>query len=97
MHDRDASDDRLNPRRTARPSINRAEEERPGSSDPIQLELFEFLIGGTSWVPETPYEQVPSREFGLPPSAAPAPTKAPRSARSGRQARTPDEGERGNP
>jgi hypothetical protein len=93
----DTPNDRLNRRRTARPSINKAEEKRSKSSDLIQLERFEVLIGGTSWVPETPDERAPSREFCLPPSAAPAPTKAPRSAPSGRPVRTPDEGERGNP
>jgi hypothetical protein len=62
-----------------------------------EIQLFDTFIRGTSWLLETPYEQVPSREFYLPPSAAPAPMKAPCSARSGPQARTPDEGERGNP
>jgi hypothetical protein len=94
---RDTPDDRLNRRRTARPSMNRAEAERQESRDPIQLELFECLIGGTSWVPEAPVERVPSREFCLPPSSASAPPMARRSSHAGRQALTPDEDERGNP
>ena len=73
----DTPDDRLNRRRTTRPSINKVEEKR-STSDLIQLERFEVLIGGTSWVPETPDERAPSREFCLP-------TKAPHSAHSSRQ------------
>jgi hypothetical protein len=97
MYNLDASVDRLDPHRSAGPSINRAEKERPGSSDPIQLELFECLVGGTSWVLETPFAQVPSREFCLPPSGASAPSKTPRPSPPGCPARTSDEVEGGNP
>jgi hypothetical protein len=43
------------------------------SSAPVQLELFPRAFGGTAWLPESPVERTPSREFCLPsltPSAA---------------------------
>jgi hypothetical protein len=46
----------------------------PFSSEPVQLELFPRTFGGTAWLPESPIEQAPSREFCLPPSTPTATT-----------------------
>jgi hypothetical protein len=64
MYDRDKPNDRAYPDQTAHRSINRTEEQPSSSLNPVQLDLFEVVIGGTSWVPETPHERAPSREFG---------------------------------
>jgi hypothetical protein len=44
------------------------------SSEPVQLELFPRAFGGTAWLPESPVEHTPSREFCLPPSTPSAAT-----------------------
>jgi hypothetical protein len=46
----------------------------PDSSISTALELYHAFIRGSGWLPETPYERAPSREFCLPTSPSPAPT-----------------------
>jgi hypothetical protein len=46
------------------------------SPEPVQLELFPRAFGGTAWLPESPVERAPDREFCLPSSTPPAATAA---------------------
>jgi|HubBroStandDraft_1064217.scaffolds.fasta_scaffold539015_2 hypothetical protein len=69
----------------------------PCAAEPVQLELFAAFIGGSGWLPESPTEHAPNRDFCLPTSSAPASTPALDSSASGRQAPTPVAGEPGKP
>jgi len=68
------------------------------SPEPVQLELFPRAFGGTAWLPESPVERSPSREFCLPSSMPSAATTADAIDhlalhRSGETSATPDKPE----